>query len=76
MKTVHLSVFSFGKKTKFLCYHRNSVNRHTKVSKNEHTTQATMAQSAVRKSHILKVVILSLTGGSSIKITLIALYPT
>ena len=30
MKTVHLSVFSFGKKTKFLCDHQNHGNRHRK----------------------------------------------
>ena len=64
MKTVHLSGFSFGKKTNFLCDHRNNGNRHTKVSKNNQTTHATMAQSAARKSHNLKVVSSSLTGRS------------
>ena len=67
MKIVHLSVFSFGKKTKFLCDHRIKVNRHTKVSKNQQTPQATMAQSAARKSHNLQVVSSSLTGRSSRK---------
>ena len=76
MKTVHLSVFSHGKKTKFLCDHRNNDNRHTKVSKNQQTTQATMAQSGARKSHNLKVVSSSLTGRSSRRIILLALYPT
>ena len=65
MKTVHLSVFSFGKKTKILRDHRNNGNRHTKVSKNQHTTHATMEQPAARKSHNLKVVSSSLTGRSS-----------
>ena len=74
-KTVHLSVFRFGRKNKFLCDNQNNGSRHTKVSKNQQTTQATMAQSAARKSHILKVVSLSLTGGISRKITLLALYP-
>ena len=76
MKTVHLSVFSLGKKTKFLCDDRNNDNRHTKVSKNQQTTQATMAQSGARKSHNLKVVSSSLTGRSSRRIILLALYPT
>ena len=67
MQTVHLSVFSFGKKTKFLCDHRIKVNRHTNLSKNQQTPQATMAQSAARKSHNLKVVSSSLTGRSSRK---------
>ena len=65
MKTVHLSGFSFGKKTNFLCDHLNNGNRHTKVSKNNQTTYATMAQSAARKSHNLKVVSSSLPGRSS-----------
>ena len=30
MKTVHFSVFNFGKKTKFLCDNRNNGNRHKK----------------------------------------------
>ena len=76
MKTVHLSVFSLGKKTKFLCDHPNNGNRHTKVSKNQQTTQAAMAQSAARKSHNLKFVSLSLTDRSSRRIILLALYPT
>ena len=76
MKTVHLSVFSLGKKTKFLCDHRNNDNRHTKVSKNQQTTQATMAQSGARKSHNLKVVSSSLTGRSSRRIILLALDPS
>ena len=76
MKTVHLSVFSFGKKTKILCDHRNNIKRHTKVSKNQQTTQATMAQSAARKSHNLKVVSSSLIGRSSRRINLLALYST
>ena len=67
MKTVHLSVFSFGKKTKFLCDHRKNGNRHKKVSKNQQTTQAIMAQSAARESHNLKAVSSSLTGCSSRK---------
>ena len=67
MKTVHLSVFSFGRRTKFLGDHRNNGNRHSKVSKNQHTTHATMAQSAARKSHNLKVVSSSLTSFSSRK---------
>ena len=75
-KTVHLSVFSFGKKTKFLCDHRNNGNRHKKVSKNQQTTQATMAQSGARRSHNLKVVSSSLTCRSSRRIILLALYPT
>ena len=67
MKTVHLSVFSFGRKTKFLCDHRNNGNRHSKVSKNQRTTHANMAQSAARESHNLQVVSSSLTGCSSRK---------
>ena len=67
MKTVHLSVFSFGKKTKFLCDHRNNGNRHTKEKKKQQPTHATMAQSAARKSHNLKVVSSSLDGRSSRK---------
>ena len=65
MKTVHLSVFSFGKKTKFLCDHRNNGNRHTKEKKKQQPTHATMAQSAARKSHNLKVASSSVTGRSS-----------
>ena len=76
MKTVHLSVFSLGKKTKFLCDHPNNGNRHTKVSKSQQTTHGTMAQSAARKSHDLKVVSSSLTGRNSRRINLLALYPT
>ena len=76
MKTVHLSVFSFGKKTKFLCDHRKNGNRHKEVSKNQQTTQAIMAQSGARRSHNLKVVSSSLTGRSSRRIILLALYPT
>ena len=76
MKTVHLSVFSFGKKTKFLCDHRNNGNRQTKEWKNQQPTHATMAQSAARKSHNLKVVSSSLIGRSSRRKTLLALYPT
>ena len=76
MKTVQLSVFSFGKKTKILHDHRNNGNRHTKVSKNQQTTHATMEQSAARKSHNLKVVSSSLTGHSSRRKSLLALYPT
>ena len=67
MKTVLLSVFSFGKKTKFLCDHRNNGNRHTKVSKRQQTTHATMAQLVARKSHNLMVLSSSLTGCSSRK---------
>ena len=76
MKTVHLSVFSFGKKTKFLCDHRNNGNRQRKEWKNQQPTHATMAQSAARKSHNLKVVSSSLIGRSSRRKTLLALYPT
>ena len=65
MKTVHLSVFSFGKKTKILCDHRNNGNRHTKESRNQQTMHANMAQSAARKSRNLKVVSSSLTGRRS-----------
>ena len=65
MKTVHLSVFSFGKKTKILCYHRNNGNRHKKESRNQQTMQANMAQSAARNSRNLKVVSSSLTGRRS-----------
>ena len=74
MKTVHLSVFSFGKKTKILCDHRNNCNGHKKVSENQQTTQATMAQSAAHKSHNLKVVSSSLTGRSSRRIIFFLLY--
>ena len=76
MKTVHLKVFNFGKKTKFLCDHRNNGNRHRKQSKNQQPSHATMAQSAARKSHNLKVVSSSLTGSSSRRIILPVLYPT
>ena len=76
LKTVHLSVFTFGKKTKFLCDHRNNGNRQIKESKNLQTTRATMAQTAARKSHYLKVVSSSLTGRSSRRIILFAVYPT
>ena len=74
MKTVHLSVFSFGKKTKFLCDNRNNGNRHTKDEKNQQPTHATMAQSTARKSHNLKVVSSSLTGRSSRRIIFFLLY--
>ena len=76
MKTVHLSVCSFGEKTKILRDHRNNGNRHTKVSKNQQTTHATMEQSAARKTHNLKVVSSSLTGRSSRRKSFLALYPT
>ena len=76
MKKVHLSVFSFGKKTKILCDNRNNGNRHTKDEKNQQPTHATMAQSIARKSHNHKVVSSSLTGRNSSRKILLALYPT
>ena len=68
--------FIFGKITKFLCDHRNNGNRHRKELKIYQVTNATMAQTAARKSHNLKVVRSSLTGRSAIRIILFALYPT
>ena len=60
-----LVFFNFGKRTKFLCDHRNTGNRHKKESKNKQVTNPTMARSAARKSYYLKVVSSSLTGRSS-----------
>ena len=68
--------FIFRKITKFLCDHRNNGNRHRKELKIYQVTNATMAQTAARKSHNLKVVRSSLTGRSAIRLILLALYPT